>query len=135
MFIINMIAVIFTHFYLQLNSITSVISEWGMIPPFFFISYLSSALPSNFNVSVVKNLRSQSVFVFNVVLFSVLLIYIGICKLFIIFHVLWWYTQNNPECLLQNKIFHPTQIYHSILELIFQTYCLYFFPCIAYTEI
>ena len=104
-----------------INSI-SAISKYGTFSPVssLFISFL--VLPRNFTVSGFKSLRWYPVLILNVILFCIHILLLEDNQS--LFHVFWWFTQNNLEYLIQNIIRQVILIYHSTLELIFYVYCL-----------
>ena len=98
---------------------TSVISRWGANSPILSLVILFLVLPSNFIVSGVKCSRVYPSLILNVILFSVLFIYICTDGLSISSPCFFKIYQNNLEYLIWNKIHLVTQIHHSMLVLIF----------------
>ena len=63
---------------LQYTNTTSLIYKWGTFSPFLSLVILLLVLPNNFIVSRVKICRQYPIFIFNVILHSILFTYIFI---------------------------------------------------------
>ena len=106
---------------LQWTNFTSVISKWGTFSPILSLVILLLVLLCNFIVSGVTSWRWYPVFVLNIILFTILFMYILITGFWVTVSCFLRNIKNNLQYLIQNMIYQVIQTLYLISELIFKT--------------